>query len=42
MEQIVVSIALGYISVMSIIGFTMMGIDKKRAIKKLGVSRNGH
>lgn len=34
MGNIVISIVTGYLVIMSIIGFAMMGIDKHRAIKK--------
>lgn len=34
MEQIAIKLFLGFLALMSVIGFIMMGIDKRRAIKK--------
>lgn len=34
MEQIIVQIALVYLGVMSLIGFLVMGVDKRKAIRK--------
>lgn len=34
MEQIAIKLILGFLTLMSVIGFIMMGIDKRRAIKK--------
>ena len=34
MEQTIVTLVIGYVVLMSFIGFVMMGIDKRKAIKK--------
>lgn len=34
MEQLVCNLAIAYIAVMGMLGFILMGIDKRRAIKK--------
>ena len=34
MEQIEANFVLGYIAVMSVLGFVMMGIDKRKAVKR--------
>lgn len=33
--MVVISIIAGYLAVMNLIGFAMMGIDKRKAVKKL-------
>jgi uncharacterized membrane protein YsdA (DUF1294 family) len=35
MQQIIVFLLIGYIVLMSLIGFTIMGVDKRKAIKKV-------